>query len=235
MSVPPLSTGKLATVDPQNQDVKEFYRKLAPEYEARANQTCEQAYFQLLARFLGNRQKLLELGCGSSNLLSRLGNPLGVACDLSIDMLRLRTNTSKGECVAAAGENLPFLDGHFDGVFAINLLEHVSDVAKVVSECARVLDENGLWLSVTPNGNWEYWLNLAERWSLKIPEGPHRFLRPHELLSETNKWFEIIEFRTFLVLPVGSWRMAMFLDKVTFAAALKWGFFQYVVARKRRY
>jgi ubiquinone/menaquinone biosynthesis C-methylase UbiE len=222
-------------VDPQNQDVKEFYRKLAPEYEARANQTCESAYFQLLARFLGNCRRLLELGCGSSNLLYRLGNVAGVACDLSIDMLRMRTKTHMGECVAAAGEDLPFLDGQFDGVFGINLLEHVSDVAKVVSECARVLDENGLWLSVTPNGNWEYWLNLAERWSLKIPEGPHRFLRPHELLTETNKWFDIVEFRTFLVLPLGSLRMAMFLDKVTFASVLKWGFFQYVVARKRRY
>jgi len=38
-----------------------------------------------------------------------------------------------------------------------------------------------------------------------------------------------------LVLQLGSLRMAMFLDKVTFASALKWGFFQYVVARKRRY
>jgi ubiquinone/menaquinone biosynthesis C-methylase UbiE len=221
-------------VDPQNQDVKEFYRKLAPEYEARANQTCESAYFQLLARFLRNRQRLLELGCGNSNLLYRLGNPSGVACDLSIDMLRMRTKMPMGERVAAAGENLPFSDGQFDGVFAINLLEHVSDVAQVVSECARVLEENGLWLSVTPNGNWEYWLNLAERWSLKIPEGPHRFLRPNELLTETNKWFEIVEFRTFLVLPLGSLRMAKFLDKVTFASAFKWGFFQYVVARKRR-
>ena len=220
-------------MDPQNQDVKEFYRKLAPEYEARANQICESAYFQLLARVFGNCRRLLELGCGSSNLLYRLGNVAGVACDLSIDMLRMRTKTHMGECVAAAGEDLPFLDGQFDGVFGINLLEHVSNVEKVLSECARVLQRDGLWLSVTPNGNWEFWLDLAERWSLKIPEGPHRFLRPDELLREANKWFELIELRTFLVLPLGALRMAMFLDKVTCASALKWGFFQYVVARKR--
>ena len=228
--MPPI--GRVA-VDPQHRNVKAFYRELAPEYQGRANQVCESAYFQLLARFLRNCQRVLELGCGSSNLLDRLGNASGVACDLSIDMLRLRRKTPTAERVAAAGENLPFSDGQFDGVFAINLLEHVSGVAKVVSECARVLAEKGLWLSVTPNGNWEHWLNLAERWSLKIPEGPHRFLRPDELLSETSKRFDIVEFRTFLVLPAASLRMASLIDKVTFASALKWGFFQYVVAQKR--
>ena len=39
----------------------------------------------------------------------------GVACDLSIDMFRMRTKAQMGERVAAAAENLPFFDGQFDG------------------------------------------------------------------------------------------------------------------------
>jgi SAM-dependent methyltransferase len=133
----------------------------------------------------------------------------------------------------AAGETLPFRDAQFDGLFLINVIEHVADLEAVLRECARVLDEDGLWLAITPNGNWEFWLDLAERWSLKIPEGPHTFLTPQRLRLCAQNWFEVLEHRTFLVLPVGPPGLAGFIDSITFCAAFGGGFFQFVVAKKR--
>ena len=217
----------------RKKEVKDHYRRLAPEYGTRANSTCEKTYFQLIKRFLGNKERIMELGCGSSDVLRRLGSPFAVACDLSIDMLRMRSKKSLEQCVVTAGEDLPFADGRFDGLFLINLLEHVSSVEGVLSECARVLEEGGIWVAVTPNGDWEFWLNLAERWSLKIPEGPHSFLTPQQLALYVQKCFEILEHRTFLVFPMGPPQIARVFDRMSFSAALNWGFFQYVAARKR--
>jgi SAM-dependent methyltransferase len=214
-------------------EVQDHYRKLAPSYRAKANHTCEQTYLRLLRRFLRQQRRVLEVGSGNTNLLERLGSPFAVACDLSADMLRTRAHTPTTHCVVAAGERLPFPDGCFDGLFLVNVLEHVAKLEAVVRESARVLEEGGIWLTVTPNGNWEYWLDLAERWSLKLPEGPHTFLTPRQLLLAVENWFEVAEQRTFLVLPVGPPALAGLLDRVTLCSRLEWGFFQYVAARRR--
>src|SRR5581483_2548911 len=99
--------------------------------------------------------RILELGSGSTDLLDRLGSPVSVASDLSPEMLRMRPGGDGVHRVVSSGERLPFADASFDGVFLINVLEHVVDVEAVLREIARVLDRGGLMLAVTPNGNWE--------------------------------------------------------------------------------
>jgi SAM-dependent methyltransferase len=213
-------------------EVKEHYRQLASSYESQSNRTCQQAYSRLVHRFLGGSQRVLELGSGSSDLLDNLASPMSVACDLSLDMLRMRRRHPTIIPVAAAGERLPFPDRRFDGIFLINVLEHVSHVGAVLRECARVLVEGGFLLAVTPNGNWERLLDLAERWSLKIPEGPHEFLSTGRLRSETERCLDVVEHRTFLVFPAGPFVMANLLDRLSFCSAYQGGFFQYMLARK---
>jgi SAM-dependent methyltransferase len=219
-------------IDHQSQ-VQQHYRELAPQYAARSNRTCQQTYLRLAQRFLSNRRCVLELGSGNSDILEQLGSHSAVACDLSIDMLLSRRRTATTHCVAAAGERLPFRDACFDGLFLINVLEHVTNVQAVVAECGRVLEDGGLWLAVTPNGDWERLLDLAERWSLKIPEGPHRFLTRRELRGSLSGGFDVVEHRTFLTVPAGPPALARAVDCLTLSSFLGWGFFQYAVARKR--
>jgi ubiquinone/menaquinone biosynthesis C-methylase UbiE len=222
----------IGMASPQQAEVRSHYRQLAGGYNARANQTCERSYRQLMQRHLKGRGCLLELGSGSSDMLNRLAPSFGIACDLSIDMLRQRDDRAGIHCLVSAGERLPFPGDLFDGVFLINVLEHVSDVGSVLAESARVLKEGGLWVAVTPNGNWEFWLDLAERWSLKLPEGPHTFLTARRLAQAVREHLEVLEHRTFLVLPAGPPGLARVIDRLTCCSALGWGFFQYLVARK---
>jgi ubiquinone/menaquinone biosynthesis C-methylase UbiE len=214
-------------------EVRDHYRALAPKYGAQANQTCERTYRRLVQRFMGRCDRVLELGSGSTDLLDGLGRPFAVASDLSADMLLARAPAPRVHRLVAAGERLPFPPASFDGLFSINVLEHVADLDATFRECARVLTDGGLWFAVTPNGNWEFWLDLAERWSLKIPEGPHSFLTTRHLLQKASNWFEVVEHRTFLVLPAGPPGLARLLDSVSCCSTLRWGFFQYLVARKR--
>ena len=68
-------------------EVNEHYRKLAHDYEARSNKTCQAHYGSLLDRFLKARSCVIELGGGVTDLLDRLECPLSVAYDLSAEML----------------------------------------------------------------------------------------------------------------------------------------------------
>jgi SAM-dependent methyltransferase len=213
--------------------VRAHYRALAPAYNREANQTCEGRYRDIVRRVMRDRRRVLELGSGSNALLDTVGPPGSVACDLSIDMLQQRKAIAKTAAVVGAGEQLPFRTGAFDGVYHINVIEHVADVEAVLSEGARVLGPGGLLAAVTPNGNWEHWLDLAERWRMKIPEGPHTFLTTRALAAAAAPSFEIVEHRTFLACPGGPSALSAAVDRLPGLAALGWGFFQYLVARKR--
>jgi SAM-dependent methyltransferase len=212
--------------------VRAHYRALAPAYRRQANQTCEGRYREIVRRVMSGRSRVLELGSGSNALLDSVGPPGSVACDLSIDMLQQRRTVARTASVVGGGEQLPFRDGAFDGVYHINVIEHVADVEAVIAEGARVLQPGGMLAAVTPNGNWERWLDLAESWRMKIPEGPHTFLTTRALGSAVGRWFEVVEHRTFLACPGGPSSLSAAVDRLPGLAHLRWGFFQYVVARR---
>jgi SAM-dependent methyltransferase len=94
--------------------------------------------------------RVLDLGAGSgfsSEMLARLGYDV-VAADPDLEALRHnrqrpafdRTRIA-GEVRVAAGiaEHLPFGDETFDGVLGMNVLHHVADLSRAVTELARVL------------------------------------------------------------------------------------------------
>ncbi|WP_167505952.1 class I SAM-dependent methyltransferase [Desulfosediminicola flagellatus] len=64
--------------------------------------------------------------------------------------------SAKYQPVTGAGEFLPFGDGYFDLVICHTVIEHVSDVERVVSEMARVLSPDGYIHLEAPNYLWPY-------------------------------------------------------------------------------
>ena len=85
------------------------------------------------------------------------------------------------------GEALPYEDGAFDAVVCVDVLEHVSDLDRVLSEVARVLKPGGLFLFDTINRNPVARLatiTIAEDILRLLPKGTHDpalFIKPSEL------------------------------------------------------
>lgn len=85
------------------------------------------------------------------------------------------------------GEALPYDDASFDAVVCVDVLEHVSDLNKVLSEVARTLRPGGLFLFDTINRNPLARLatiTIAEDVLRLLPRGTHdpaMFIKPAEL------------------------------------------------------
>ena len=85
------------------------------------------------------------------------------------------------------GENLPYGDGRFDAVVCVDVLEHVQDLKKVLSEIARVLKPGGTFLFDTINRNRVArfaTITIAEDLLRLLPQGTHDpglYIRPGEL------------------------------------------------------
>ncbi len=85
------------------------------------------------------------------------------------------------------GEDLPYPDAQFDYVVCVDVLEHVADLPKVLSEVARVLKPGGMFLFDTINRNIIARLaaiTVAEDILRILPKGTHdpaMFIKPDEL------------------------------------------------------
>jgi SAM-dependent methyltransferase len=116
-------------------------------------------HFELRRRFLGKHvrpgDRALDLGCGDGTftaLLAQAGaQPVGV--EVAESALR-RARTTHPEIrflLTPLDGPLPFDDGSFDLVWASEVIEHVPDTARWLSEVRRVLPPGGRLLLTTPN------------------------------------------------------------------------------------
>jgi len=85
------------------------------------------------------------------------------------------------------GEAIPLETGSMDRIVCVDVLEHVQDIDKVLSEVRRVLRPKGLFFFDTVNRNWLARLlavTVVEDVLRVIPKNTHdadKFIRPAEL------------------------------------------------------
>lgn len=141
-------------------------------------------------------KKTLDVGCGGGLLAEEFAR-LGCAVtgidpsELSLETARrharesgLRINYQLG-----SGERLPFDDNSFDLVYCCDVLEHVQDLERVVSEIARVLKKDGVFLYDTINRTFPsklVMIKLFQEWPMTsfMPPRLHdwkMFITPDEL------------------------------------------------------
>ncbi len=102
--------------------------------------------------------RVLELGCGGGQYLRALRRrrpELEIhGIDLSPEAVREAGGIAGVTCCAADAADLPFDAGSFAAVIGFDILEHVADPARVLSEASRVLAPGGiLHLYVPCEGN----------------------------------------------------------------------------------
>lgn len=116
------------------------------------------ARMTFVADALSGVSAVLDLGCGTGDLLCTLGTFLGeeaccIGIDLSQDMLAV-AQTKIAECPHTyvvrtdVTQPLPFADDTFDLVASLNLLQEVSAPTLVLEEVCRILKPGGSFRGV---------------------------------------------------------------------------------------
>lgn len=96
--------------------------------------------------------RILDVGCGTGAFLSRL-NSLGFKNIAGCDGYEYDEMRASGVAFKKADLNseLPFANGSFDIVTAIEVIEHLENPRRLVREVNRVLKPGGLAIVSTPN------------------------------------------------------------------------------------
>ena len=93
--------------------------------------------------YLEHSERILDIGCGPSSWLSRVGlSPIGL--DICYSYIQ-RIASRGGKAILASADNLPFHSLCFDNVFSLGLLHHVPDVVaiNIIREAIRVCKPGG--------------------------------------------------------------------------------------------
>lgn len=111
------------------------------------------AYYRyLLCKSMGLLPKpdewVLDIGCHDGYLLSCLDCCKKVGIDLAPEQPGFHP------VWPADGRYLPFANGSFDHVYLLDVIEHVEDYGKILSEAVRVLRAGGTLLISTPSRYW---------------------------------------------------------------------------------
>lgn len=138
----------------------------------------------------------LEVGSGGGYLSEEIAR-MGFAAtgidpsekSLSVAAEHARSVGLEIAYAAGTGESIPCRDRSFDAVFCCDVLEHVRDLPKVVSEISRVLKPGGVFVFDTLNRTWISKLlaiKISQQWKrwAFMPPDLHvwrMFIRPREL------------------------------------------------------
>lgn len=99
---------------------------------------------------------ILDVGCGAGGnikILGEFGSVTGL--DISEEALKFaKTHGIFKNLVRGNAERLPFADGSFDLVSALDVLEHIPDDQRAIQEMFRVLKKGGFALVTVPAHQW---------------------------------------------------------------------------------
>lgn len=100
---------------------------------------------------VGGNLRVLDVGCGAGNMMHHLAR-YGTVKGVEIDPRPLERARQRGYDVKLAdvGAGIPYDDGQFELVSALDVIEHTPDDMAVLNECRRVLTPGGHLLVTVP-------------------------------------------------------------------------------------
>lgn len=117
---------------------------------------CGLSRYEFAARFVTNRV-VLDVGCascyGASRSLSKTASTVvaGDTSEAGLRYGRARYKRANVQLVCLDASEMPFTDACFEVVIALEVIEHIKEYRRFLSECRRVLSKGGIFICSTPN------------------------------------------------------------------------------------
>lgn len=154
--------GALLPLSVQNA-YRERYRAIRPGWMSSGDQLEA-----MVRSHVTPASRVLDLGCGRGGVVELFWRDVRLAAGLDPDSPSLAEHRAAGmPVIRGVGERLPFVDGSFDLIVCVWVLEHLRDPAATLTEVRRVLSPGGHFIFITPN--LRHPLMLANRIGKALP------------------------------------------------------------------
>lgn len=195
---------------PQTDETREHWDQMAATYDAAKSRN--DVYYSSLKSCIQRavpaemRGRVLDVGCGTGQVLAALNPRQGLGIDLSENMIiaarrqfaerpELQFEAVDGAAIAGKGE--------FDAVISADVMEHVPDWRAVTDTMVHACRPGGVIVITTPNPWWRFPLWILEKLKMKMPEGPHSFVHGRAIARHLRDHCGcmVLSRRTHLLIP----------------------------------
>jgi SAM-dependent methyltransferase len=202
--------------------VRRFYEDNHEGIEA--SRRRHRYYYDYLIRLFQARipegQRVLDLGCGSGDLLAALHPSRGVGIDVAASAVAAARQNHPAKALyflegdAADRRLLGQLDGPFDVVLLVNVVTHLTDVQRTLESLHPVCHSRTRVFIYSYSRLWQPLLRLGEVAGLKYRQPPESWLPPEEvenMLSLAD--FEVVRRDRQIVFPLNVPGLAPLLNR----------------------
>ncbi len=192
------------------EEIKEHFEELAPRYDWYKKRAWY--YYDWLKKIIAwnipdvRHQRVLELGCGTGDVLAFLNPQGGLGIDISEKMIAIakKKHGSRRQLrfAVGAGETLK-VKGRFDVIILPDVIEHLADVHKTFEQLSALATNQTRILITMINPLWEPILMMGEKLGKKMPEGPHNRISYRALKKLWHSLgFEVTMHKFYVAIPV---------------------------------
>lgn len=172
--------------------VEEHFDEVAKNYDywKKKNWYYYSSIKSYISRIVPEGASVLEVGCGTGQILDSLKPSRGVGIDISGEMIKLASQKfPQHTFIHSPIEDLS-INEKFDYIIMVDVVDHVYDVMSVFENLSRFCKPTTQIILTTVNPWWEPILNVMEKFGAKMPEGPHNFIEKGNL----SKMIELLDF-----------------------------------------
>ena len=167
----------------EKKSVQAHFDQIAKEYDKWKDKNAY--YYSTMKAFVRRNiranSSVLEVGCGTGDILASTDASRGVGIDISSEMIKLaQFKHPQHEFIAAAVEDFQ-MDEKFDYIILVDVADHVPDVLDVFESIYKFCHPETRIILTTVNPWWEPILSFMEKIGAKMPEGPHNFIEKRNI------------------------------------------------------
>lgn len=186
------------------EEVRQHFDLIASRYDAYKEKNWY--YYSKLKEILHSHipvgKRVLEIGCGTGELLASVSPGKGIGVEISQGMAEIARGKYPHLTVLVSDAETLELAEKFDYIILSDVVDHLGDIWGVVDGLKKVstVETKVVITSISPF--WGPLIDWAERLGLKMPEGPHNWIPPYMMRSilELND-FEVIHDGRELLIP----------------------------------
>lgn len=203
-------------------NVRQHFDSIAYEYDKykkRHSYYYKQIKFSLSKR-VPEKSIILEVGCGTGDILAFLKPRKGKGIDISKEMIIIaRKKHPNLKFEVSDAENIKDSE-IYDVILLVDIIEHLYNIPRAIESISKVTHQDSkilIWY-VNP---WMSWVTeIAEKLNLKMPEGDHNWVKLSKLkeILKENGFSARIEFG--LILPINIPPISDFLNSIFYKIPL---------------
>lgn len=170
--------------------IKRHFDKIANNYDLYKirNSFYYDHLKKLLKTLILKNSTVLEIGCGTGDLISYLQPRIGYGMDVSSQMIQIAKSKHKLKKYLKFSTTWPSSHSNrFDYIFMSDVIEHLENPKGIFLRISKLMGKNTTFINTMANPVWEPILMFWEKMGWKMPEGPHKRITFKELNNITLK------------------------------------------------